>query len=165
VGDKKEPLSQTINSSVVLQLQDGNYCVESTNKNYSQTPVCFTVDDKDMSVVVDPNYSKDYLSELLPSEIDSINLLIQNTYKEVIDGFVLKQGALLGHGEWYGGTLTQRVARSDQGDVYRFLLKKTDGIWNVIVNPKIILSKFDYPAIPFDILDTVNRFVGIQGSL
>jgi len=164
VGDKKEQQPQTIGSSVILQYQNGDYCVVPTDKKYSQTPICFTVNDKDMSVDFNPNYSKYYLSELLPSEIGSINVIIQEQYKDVIDNFVLKQGALLGLGEWYGGTLTQKVARSDQGDVYRFLLKKTNGAWGIVAYPQIVFSKFDYPSVPFTVLDTVNRFAGIQGS-
>jgi hypothetical protein len=163
---KKEQLPQTLNTAVVVSLQKGNYCVEPTDTKYDLTPICFVVENKAVSVLIDPNYSKDNLTELLTSEeLLTINTIIQDKYSAVIDKFVLKDGSLFGRGEWYGATLTERVARSDQGDVYRVLLNKKDGVWVIVAYPQIILSKFDYPDVPYSVLDGINRLVGTQGSL
>lgn len=157
--------SSSATGSIKLSLQNGDYCAKPNDPNYDQTPVCFEVSGKDVSVVVNPNYSSNYLKSLLPVEINAINSIITKTYSAVIDNFNLKTGSLFGHGEWYGGTLTQKTQyASDQGDVYRVLLKKTTaGTWVVVAYPQIVLSKYDYPTVPYNILDSVNRLTGVQG--
>lgn len=165
VGEENEQLSQAINNPVTIPLQNGDYCIEPTAENYETTPVCFTVQDKDLSIEVDPSYTRLYLEGLLQDQVGAINKLIEETYKEVIGGFVLNKGTLLGRGDWYGTTLTQKVAKGEQGDVYRVLLKKEGGNWIIVAYPQIILNKFDYPDVPYNILDKVNRLVGAQGTL
>lgn len=162
---KEEQVMQSINSATTLRLQNGTYCAKPTAENYQDTPVCFTVENKDLAASLDFSFTQLYLDELLKDQQASINKLIKDTYKEVIDGFVLKDGMLLGQGDWYGTTLTKKVARGDQGDVYRVLLKKSGDAWSIVTYPQIVLSKFNYPDVPYSVLDTTNKIVGIQGAL
>jgi hypothetical protein len=153
----------TVSDSVKIPLQNGDYCAAPNDTKYNQTPICFTVSGKDIVVDVEPNYSATYLSSQLTNQLATINSVITTTYSDIIDGFTLTTGALYGHGEWYGGTLTQKTeSASDQGDVYRVLLKKVSGTWTVVAYPQIVLSKYTYPDVPYAVLDAVNRLPGVQ---
>jgi hypothetical protein len=162
-GVNQQPEVSTINSSTSLQFQNSNFCAVPGDTKYDETPVCFTVDNKDSSVVIEPNYSTDYLAQQLPAQLDKINSVINEKYSGIIDRFTLQTGQLFGRGEWYGTTLTQRVAsQSDQGDVYRMLLKNNSGTWTVVAYPQIVLSKYTYPDVPHSVLDEVNGLPGSQ---
>jgi hypothetical protein len=159
----KEPAINTVNSSSTLQLQNGDFCAVPDSKKYDNVPICFTVTNKNMAVMVEPSYSSDYLTRLLPAQLDKINSVINDKYSAVIGGFTLQTGQLFSHGEWYGTTLTQKVEnQGDQGDVYRVLLKNINNTWTTIAYPQIVLSKYSYPNVPYAILDAINRLPGLQ---
>lgn len=147
--------------SSTLSLQNGNYCIKPSDTIYDNTPTCFTVASKDKTVNINPNYSTVHLAGLLSQELDQVNAVINLKYAAIIDNYIVATGQLYGLGQWYGTTLTTRTAPSDRGDVYRVILKKENNIWTVVAFPQIVLSKYDYPSVPFDVLSAVNKLVGI----
>lgn len=157
----QEPAISTIDTSLSLQLQNGDFCAVPSGTKYNNTPVCFTVDNKNINVVIEPNYSTDYLAQQLPAQLDTINAIINQKYSAIISNYTLITGSLYGHGEWYGTTLTQKVDPSDRGDIYRVLLEKKNNIWTIIAYPQIVLNKYNYPQVPFDILTSVNKLLGV----
>lgn len=161
INNKEQPTFQTVSANINLSLQNGDYCTIPIDSKYDTDPICFKVQDKDISVTIDPNYSKDYLENLLLPQLVQINSIVSSKYSSIINDYTFKTGQLYGKGEWYGGTLTKKVAPSDRGDVYRFILKKTDNKWGVVAYPQISLNKFDYPNIPVDILNSVNKLLGV----
>jgi hypothetical protein len=46
---------------------------------------------------------------------------------------------------------------SEQGDIYRTVLKKEDGIWKIAAEPALILSAKVYTDIPLSILKSINE--------
>ena len=145
-----------ISTSGKQQLTKGNYSLVVGNAKYDTSPIDFNIDNKDISVTVDPNYSNDELSKILSKEIGTIEALIKNSYPSAINGFTLSSGNLYKEGQWYGTTLVQKVSRSEDGDVYRTILKNENGTWKIIAKPALILSAKEYPDIPIDILHSVN---------
>jgi hypothetical protein len=159
----QEPAISTVSSSSAIQLQNGDFCAVPASTRYDNTPVCFTVSNKNIAITVQPSYSTNYLTQLLPSQLSAINIVINNKYSAVINGFTLQTGQLFNHGEWYGTTLTQKVEnQGDQGDVYRVLLKNINNTWTTVAYPQIVLSKYSYPNVPYEILDAINRLPGLQ---
>lgn len=151
---------ETINTSSSLSLKNGSYCGKPLGDIFDQNPICFTVNGKDISVVFDPNYSRSHLETLLSDQLATINTIITTKYSPVINDYSIQNGQLYGKGEWYGTTITQRVDQSGRGDVYRIILKKINDQWTIVAYPQIILSKFDYPNIPYSVLSDVNKLVG-----
>ena len=161
IDDTPQPTLKTIHAPERNSLQNGDYCVRPTDNKYNTTPICFTVQNKDMSIAIEPDYSSSRLAELLAPEQSQINALIQARYSPLIDNYILKDGQLYKRGQWYGATLTERVAPSDRGDVYRVLLEKKGTAWTIVAYPQIVLSKHRYPNVPFSVLDAVNRLPGV----
>ena len=160
-GDEEETLIKTIDSSGTISLRDGEYCAQIDLEGYDTTPQCFTVEKNLTSLHIDQNYSPNKLQTLLSNELLSIETLINQTYAPVIASFTLKTGELFGRGEWYGATLTQiPLDPSERGDTYRLLLKKEDEAWKVIAYPQLVLSKQNYPNVPFSVLSQTNKLVG-----
>lgn len=161
IDNKDQSSLKTIKSTVAMSLQNGQYCVKPTDTKYDTSAICFTVQNKDMSITIDPDYSANYLEQLLITQIDQINSVITTKYGPIIDSYTLIGGVLYGKGEWYGTTLTEKVAPSDRGDIYRVLLEKKGNSWVIIAYPQIVLSKFDYPQVPFTVLSDVNKLLGV----
>jgi hypothetical protein len=161
VDNKDQPPLSTIKSTILISLQNGQYCVKPADTKYNTSPICFTVQDKDMSITIDPDYSDNYLEQLLTTQIDQIDSVITTKYSPIIASYTLIGGKLYGKGEWYGTTLTEKVAPSDRGDVYRVLLEKKGNSWVIVAYPQIVLSKLDYPQVPFTVLSDVNQLLGV----
>lgn len=164
VDGKKQDSVKTVSTSTTIPLQIGDFCAQPTSDRYVTDPICFTVNDKDISVDINPNYSNDTLAKMLLGELENIKTVINNSYKEVIDDFTVVDGVLYSNGEWYGTTLTQKTSSANEpkGDVYRLIAKKENNTWKIINYPEIALSKFDYPDVPRYILDAVNKLSGNQ---
>ncbi len=164
IDNRNEQPFRVIKSSSTLFLQNGRYCLTPSDSNYNSEPNCFIVDGSDTSINFDPDYSEGYLGHILGSQQETINNIITKKYSPLINSFTLKTGMLFRHGEWYGTTLTQKVAKSSQGDVYRLLMKKVDDKWSIVAYPQIVLNKYDYSQVPYEVLDKVNRLTGVQGQ-
>jgi hypothetical protein len=161
--EQQKSITKIVSGSSSFRYQTGSYCVKIGDKNYDTTPICFDIENKDITVTIAPNYSKVRLNELLDTEINTVQLAIKSAYKEVIGGFTIQRGALFGRGEWYGTTLTQKVAyKSEQAEVYRVLLKKDNDKWTTVGYPQLSLSKYKYPDTPVTILTSINKMLGDQ---
>jgi hypothetical protein len=153
-ADRKE--IKTISSSTSVMLAKGKYYIIPEGKDYDTTPVIAAVEDKDITVSVNPGYSKDYLARKVPEERLKIDPIIQKAYGAILSDFTLNAGELYKNVDWYGTTLTQKSLPAEVGDVYRLILQKQDGVWHIVAPPKLVLTQADFPKIPLDVLDAVN---------
>lgn len=159
---KKVSALSLSNNKTSISLGNGDYCIASTDSRYSSIPACFSVDGKDNTINFNPGYSDTYLDSLLESQISDIQAVINNKYKQIISNYIVDPGKLMVMGDWYITTLTQKVERvSDQGDVYRIVLHKVNDVWSVAAGPKIVLSSKEFKDIPFEVLDSANRMIGV----
>lgn len=156
--DKKSIIKTDLSTTV--SLKNGEYCTVTSDTDYDTSPSCFSVNGKNTSVTINPNYSDTRLSTMLPSEANAIDTVINNKYAAIINQYTIGTGKLYAQGQWYGTTLTQNVTPSERPDIYRLLLRKTNGEWSVVVYPQISVSKYDYPDVPYDILQDLNKQSG-----
>jgi len=150
----------TIDKSTSLSLKNGTYCAKPLSDSFDKSPICFDVENNDMSIIIDPDYSRTRLEALLSDQLAVVNAVITTKYGSIIDNYTVQDGQLYEKGQWYGTTLTEIVDRGGRGDVYRLVLNKKNNQWTVAAHPQIVLSKFDYPNIPFSVLSNVNRLIG-----
>lgn len=162
-GVSQKQINHIVVDSLSIGFQNGDYCAEVDSTIYDTKPLCFTVNNKDVSLLVGLDYSKTKLSDLLLNEVDAVQSVITQKYSDVVGNFNIGSGVLYGRGDWYATTLTQKVAhKSEQGDVYRVLLQKSDEKWNIVAYPQIVLSKYGYPNVPINILNDVNKLIGAR---
>lgn len=146
----------TVKGTKVLSLQAGGYYAVPQGNKYDTSPINFTVTGKDTSASVNPGLSSTYLSSLLEQEQSAINLVITTKYPIATTSFKLNNGKLYGDGTWYGTTLVQNAAAGNNGDVYRTILRKVNGIWQFVVTPSIIISVPDHSDIPVAVISDLN---------
>lgn len=139
-------------------LASGEYQYSVTTEKYDSSSHIFTVDSKDQSISIDPNYSQDYLKKLLSdSEYQKIKEVLQPYVDKVASSAVhtVDQLALSKRGEWASGKITLQQDRRDTPEYYRFVLHKENGDWKVIVPPQIAIYSGSYPSVPREILNSL----------
>lgn len=151
----------TIKDGEVLSLRPAKYYAVPTDTKYDNAQISFTVADKDTSVTVNPGFSSNYLASILAAELPAINSVINTKYASVLTGFTVNSGKLYLDGSWYGTTITQKSPGPGQlGDVYRTVLHKVNGTWQVAAAPALVLTAPDHTDIPNDILVDLNKQSG-----
>jgi len=153
--DKQAEVGKFTESGQV-RLQSGTYTVVPSGNLYSPEPIEFKVEKEDITIDVNPNFSSSYRKSLLAEQLSTIKSVIVSAYPDVIDGFVINDGEIYEQGQWYATTLVQKAQGSDEGDVYRMVLKKENDKWKIVARPALVLSIKTYPNIPKDILSSVN---------
>ncbi|HEX5456200.1 MAG TPA: hypothetical protein VFW77_02430 [Candidatus Saccharimonadales bacterium] len=158
----EKPVKIINGSGQEIKLKKGSYILQYDAKtNYRDYFVNINLTDKHQVVNLSPEYSDEYLSSLLDGELTSIKTAILTEYPKVKRLYEIQRGRLYKKGDWYGTTLTYKGsfegANLFRTDTLRVVLEKKDGKWTVRTNPpNILLSKYDYPDIPIDILRNVN---------
>jgi hypothetical protein len=114
------------------------------------------VENKDMSVTVNPGFSEEYLTSLLKEELPDIKAIITAKYPAATTNFMLGDGKLYGDGTWYGTTLVQNADAGNNGDVYRTVLRKVNNVWQFVATPELVLSAPYHKDIPVSILTDLN---------
>ena len=57
-GVNQKQIEHVVKNSIDIGFQNGDYCAEVESTTYDTTPLCFTVNNKAVSVSVDLGYSK-----------------------------------------------------------------------------------------------------------
>ncbi|HTJ73328.1 MAG TPA: hypothetical protein VL481_01925 [Verrucomicrobiae bacterium] len=146
----------TVKGTAELSLQAGTYFALPQGNKYDSSAVSFIVEDKDMTVTINPGFSEEYLGTLLQQELSSIKSVIIAKYPQATTNFTLNDGKLYKDGTWYGTTLIQNAEAGNNGDVYRTILHKVNGTWQFAATPEIILTAPTHKDIPQDILTDLN---------
>lgn len=163
VYSSHDSLLKTVNASRDISLQNGSYYIKPSGNHIDISKINFTVNNKDTSITINPDYSTEYLASLLKTEASSIQQTLTSTYGTTLNGFYVNPGYLYQKGGWYGTTLTQKVEVSgDTGDVYRIILQKKGDAWAVITKPQLVLSSSVYRDTPVYIVNIVNNLPGDQ---
>lgn len=150
----------TIKGTAVLSLQAGTYFALPQGTKYDSSPVSFIVKDKDITTTINPGFSEEYLTSLLQQELPAIKAVITAKYPEATTNFTLNDGTLYKDGTWYGTTLIQNAEAGNNGDVYRTILHKVNGAWQLEATPELILTAPTHKDIPEDILTDLNNQTG-----
>lgn len=162
-SDDKE--IKKLSSSGEITVHEGNYYVIPDGENVASNKITFSVEKSDKDIVIDPPYSKEYLSAELTKELPAINTALSAKYPTLIPNYTLKSGTLYGHGDWFGGLLAPKVNDiRDQRAPYRVVLNKKDGTWEVVRRPEYVLSASRYKEVPVDILRAINAIVELPDT-
>jgi hypothetical protein len=145
----------SINGSQTLSLQAGSYYITPTTKTIDPSPIAFSVGQTDISVTVNPGLSKEHLASLVAKEQPAAIAVLTAKYPQ-LSNFTLGDGKLYQNGEWYGISMTQKVQPTDVGDIYRTVLHKVNGKWEIVATPQLVLTSDANKNIPVDILRDVN---------
>jgi len=150
----------TLTEPGTITLKSGRYYVIPKGKDLDESQISFDIADKDVSVNVNPGYSAAYLKAKTAAEVAAANTLITSTYPLTSTGFSINSGKLYLDGSWYGATLIQKAQQKNNGDVYRLVLHKIDGKWQIAATPQLVLTIVDNKNIPDTILRDLNRDTG-----
>lgn len=158
LDDKKTEQVAEFTSTTELTLENGSYRYIATGEHIASTVNNFEVNGR-QAINVKPDFDKTYLAELLAPEQEALTAAIARSDPRITVYYTINKGELLGQGEWYGTTLTDKKADPAQpSDFYRILMKKQDGKWALIGKPRLVLSAPDYPDVPKEILSRINQF-------
>lgn len=137
-----------------IRLTDGTYYVIPTGDMVDESSISIVVGKDTTTFTIQPDYSQDYLANLLASEITSIHNALLAAYPVVTQQYSVSGGLLYKRGEWYATTLYP--LGSDASDVYYAILHKVDGKWLLAAQPSLYFSYAEHPSIPTTIISAVN---------
>lgn len=159
IRQEVDATSIELESSQVVSLNHGSYEVLTQGENAASTSYFIEVPD-DSAVLINPDYSREYLQEILVSERAEIIATIEDQLGDLLNGYTINKGEMLRQGGWYTTVLHKTINDPRQEpDTYRILLEKQNSSWALVSGPKIILTVYDYPDIPVDILTEANESI------
>ena len=136
-----------IDSTQTLTLKTGDYYYNISGEGYDGKSIPFTVD-TDTEITIQPRYLESFVSTLEEREKPAIVSLLSQTYPSVgtivVDSFTIDKTATWGSGKLHLGNNTN--------DIYRYILKRKDGAWEVLIRPTIAISKLEAKDAPEEIL-------------
>lgn len=153
-----------VSQTTTIKLRKGHYVivagdVPDYNRQYEQ----ITLNNEPATVIINPSYSKARLTAMLVKELPAIQAAITSSVPGIGSSYLLGPGVLYGKGEWYGTVIYPNLSAEERRiqyvDVYRVVVKKSNGTWKVAtMPPEIVLSAVTYPGIPRQVLiDTNNQ--------
>lgn len=133
-----------------------SYVLSFDNPDYKEQTGSISITDQKVDISLSRGgYSSDKLKELLATELPNITSAIKNKYPEQLKSYQIESAKLYQTGEWFGAKLVQKNS-IEFSDKYLIILKKENGIWQVVVTPNLTLSKDVYPDIPIEVLRDIN---------
>jgi len=148
---------QTIQNNETVNLPKGDYYVRPQGSNIKDDPVSFTLADTPVSLEIDPAFSKEYLGDQLKGEKPAIDAALVKKYPQQLALYTIGGGALLERGDWYGTTFNFKNDTEQTHDVYRVVLHKVNGAWEVVGKPQLVLTSADFADVPVAALREINR--------
>lgn len=138
-----------------LSLEKGEYYYKVIGDKYSSVTYPFKVIDKSEKINITPDYSDSYLALLLVNEKDDILNNLNNTYSKIIDNYKISNERLFKRGEWFGATIDKKT-NNNFTDTYKVIFHKVNNKWEMVRYPEIVLTKYNYPDVPIEILNSLN---------
>ena len=149
----------SLSQSGSLSLVNGDYIIdiESTNpqKPLSKEIIKFSVHDTNATIDINPRLSDAYLNNILEDNKETIHEIIKSKYS--LAGYELSKERVIGDGDWYAAIFTQSSVNRENGDEYFIVAKRSGNTWSIVTAPRLVVTSREYPDIPQDILDQVNR--------
>ncbi len=149
----------SLSQSGSLSLVNGDYIIdiESTNpqKPISKEIVKFSVHNTNATIDINPRLSDAYLNNILENNRKVIHEIIKSKYS--LAGYELSKERVIGDGDWYAAIFTQGSVNRENGDEYFIVAKRSGDTWSIVTAPRLVVTSHEYPDIPQDILDQVNR--------
>lgn len=146
----------TMEETTTLELDNGSYYYIPSGIKLAGDAVNFDITN-DTTFIIDPTYSLEALNTELELQQTAIHTSIKQTYSLIEQSYMIQQGKLYNHGQWYVTTLTdKRSTNKNPFDTYKIVALNENGIWQTATKPELVLSAVDYPGIPKNVLSAVN---------
>jgi hypothetical protein len=165
--NSKEVASLT--QAKTIRVQAGDYSVSyKAGAEYQEESENISI--KSSTTITSPqlNYTSAKLAEMLTAEQPTIQA-VTATIGGVGD-YQITEETLYVRGEWYGAVLgpttwygpvdetgVQPPNPSNTLDIVKVIAQKTDGQWQIVAGPSLVLSIADNPSIPEEVIRAVNR--------
>lgn len=156
VPEKTGSVIQTIESDKEYTLKKGVYVLQPSGEHLDTSLIELTVGDSVVKKTIDVDYAASYLAQLYESDKDTLSAIVSDANPKIAGLYVINQGRLYHHGEWFGTTLSYTGTQSLLRDTLRLVAKKENGTWKVVTKPQITLSTVEYPDVPKSVLEAVN---------
>lgn len=155
-GKDSKPIKSFSGNEKTVKLKSGDYYAVINGKNVEKYKQAFTVKEQGYTINIQPDFSSNFLSEILKQERPAIITAIRNAYPKLIDTYTIAEETLFKKGEWYGATISKNINPRDVTDTYRIVMYKESGVWKIIHYPEIILTTARFPNVPLEILTRIN---------
>ncbi|OYW86337.1 hypothetical protein B7Z17_00610 [Candidatus Saccharibacteria bacterium 32-49-10] len=146
---------KSFTGSQSVRLSKGDYFYRVISSRYSDESIKFTVDES-KTININPVLSVDEIRNIYNREKEAIYNLLTVVYPQV-SGYIIADEKIHGEGDWYSAKLMEKVSPRDTPEVYRLILNKSAGNWEVAVTPRPIISITEFPDIPADFIRAVNE--------
>lgn len=150
---------ETLTASKELSLTKGRYyAIPEGGKDLLRDQIVFTVENKPLTVDIDPDLTADALAKQLASQTTAIQQAITVQFPLIGSDYTVASEKLFKKGEWYGALLTgKNDDPSAPGDYYRVVAHKEDGTWKVIKTPVLVLTTAEFTTVPKAVLTAINQ--------
>lgn len=150
-GEKK----QSIEPGKEYTLQKGLYALKPAGEKIVTDIIRLEVADTRVTKDIDLDYKASYLVDSYNAEIEAITQVL-TAYPGLTDFYTINRGELYHKAEFYGTTLSYKGTNTLERDTLRVVLENKDGVWSIVVTPRIIISAKDFPKIPVATLRKIN---------
>ncbi|HSX27988.1 MAG TPA: hypothetical protein VLF60_00885 [Candidatus Saccharimonadales bacterium] len=153
-----KPTATITQNGSTLKLAKGSYlAISKATKDYASNRVSFGVDNKSVTVDVDPPYTDAKLQSLVSTEKTAIVAALTKAFPQISSLYTIEDGWFYKTGEWYGTKLDYIGSDAASSDTLRVILHKDNGEWKVATTPpEIVLSATQHPEIPRDVISDLN---------
>lgn len=154
--EAEENIIYKFTGSSQVELPPATYVIHSQQSDTIKPIfISFSAEPKNNFVAVNVEFTSSALSEIKNSE----SSIIMDSIKNAFPLYTTKRNSIKeidvhGQGEWASAIITTNTFYEDY---FHVVLHKDDKKWTVVTEPKIILSSEEYPSIPKNILEEVNR--------
>lgn len=155
----KDKLIKTFSENSSFKLARGKYSISAKNQKYDQRPLKIELKE-DLQITLNPAFSFEYRQKLIEENLAEIDEILTNKYNKN-NLFTIYSGSFFQdkQREFYATNLelkTDDLVFTKQS--FKVILEKgKDKNWKVVIEPNAILSKFDNPDVPIDIINRANQ--------
>ena len=157
---KKEDEEIEVEFNTDMKLDRGLYLAEYTQEGFEPQTREINLDEEIINFSFEYKISKPALEIILDANTDDIHIAMEQKYPGILTRYSILEEGVYGDGNWYGAILESTEKDSLQRDTVRVVLRNEAGTWNIAAKPYISISKDEYPEIPEDLLDQINKVPG-----
>lgn len=143
-----------------MKLDRGLYVAEYNQEGFEPVRREINLDKEIISVSFEYKIATPALEVIKEANIDAIHVSMEQAYPGILSQYSILEENVYDDGNWYGAILESKDNQSLQRDTVRVVLHNEAGTWKVVAKPYITISKAEYPEIPTDLLNSINRVPG-----
>lgn len=141
-----------------LAIRPGTYDYSLTGENIDTTPQEVTIEPGQKELVIDyAPYSTQHLRRLLSQHESTIQSIVRDKYLSKVEGYRIHKISLIDRGQYAAVVMTPtEFDINNPANVYRLILSETGESWQVVVEPKLLITTADTDEVDKKIIQAVN---------